>query len=231
MRTGLGRVILWRWRSLCGMRVRRGRAGAARAICGWWGSRRARSSVWSVITRRLRTCCRCHRCRRGCSSMRFMMRRRRTFIWCSWSLVLRGRSTARRWRRIDLSLLEEASREQRLASVLAQDRAERFDLGCAPLMRFTLIRLAADRHVLVLTHHHLLMDGWSLPVLVRELLTLYEHKGDGTGLGRVTPYRDYLAWLAEQDRTGARAAWQQALAGVEEATRLAPPDRGRGPGR
>src|SRR6266436_4057799 len=136
---------------------------------------------------------------------------------------------ASRWRRIDLSLLEEASREQRLASVLAQDRAERFDLGCAPLMRFTLIRLAADRHVLVLTHHHLLMDGWSLPVLVRELLTLYEHKGDGTGLGRVTPYRDYLAWLAEQDRTGARAAWQQALAGVEEATHVAPPDRGRAP--
>src|SRR6266849_3514874 len=134
-----------------------------------------------------------------------------------------------RWRRIDLSLLEEASREQRLASVLAQDRAERFDLSCAPLMRFALIRLAADRHVLVLTHHHLLMDGWSLPVLVRELLTLYEHKGDGTALGRVTPYRDYLAWLAEQDRVGARAAWQQALAGVEEATHVAPPDRGRAP--
>src|SRR6516164_3757465 len=136
---------------------------------------------------------------------------------------------AARWRRIDLSLLEDASREQRLASVLAQDRAERFDLSCAPLMRFTLIRLAGDRHRLVLTHHHLLMDGWSLPVLVRELLTLYEHKGDGAALGRVTPYRDYLAWLAAQDRVGARAAWHQALAGVEEATYVAPPDRGRAP--
>src|SRR6202008_776325 len=100
-----------------------------------------------------------------------------------------------------------------LASVLAQDRAERFDLSCAPLMRFALIRLAADRHVLVLTHHHLLMDGWSLPVLVRELLTLYEHKGDGTGLGRVTPYRDYLAWLAGQDPARARAALAAAFGG------------------
>src|SRR5499433_3132365 len=237
---------------------RRGRAVAARAICRWWRSRRARSSGWSVIIRGLRTCCRCRRCRRGCCSMRFMMRRRRTSTWCSWNWVLRGRSTARRlrhaslragfwheglsrpvqvivprvaarWRRIDLSLLEDASREQRLASVLAQDRGERFDLSCAPLMRFTLIRLAADRHRLVLTHHHLLMDGWSLPVLVRELLTLYEHKGDGTALGRVTPYRDYLAWLAGQDRAGALAAWQQALAGVEEATHLAPPDRARAP--
>src|SRR5262244_3155627 len=237
---------------------RRGRAVAARAICRWWRSRRARSSGWSVIIRGLRTCCRCRRCRRGCCSMRFMMRRRRTSTWCSWNWVLRGRSTARRlrhaslragfwheglsrpvqvivprvaarWRRIDLSLLEDASREQRLASVLAQDRGERFDLSCAPLMRFTLIRLAADRHRLVLTHHHLLMDGWSLPVLVRELLTLYEHKGDGAALGRVTPYRDYLAWLAAQDRAGARAAWHQALAGVEEATYMAPPDRGRAP--
>ena len=109
------------------------------------------------------------------------------------------------WRRLDLSLLDEARREERLASVLAQDRAERFDVACAPLLRCSLIRLAAARHQLVLTHHHLLMDGWSLPVLVRELLTLYAHKGDSGALGRVTPYRDYLAWLAEQDRAGTRA--------------------------
>src|SRR6516165_3386191 len=114
-----------------------------------------------------------------------------------------------RWRRIDLSLLDEASRAQRLASELGQDRGERFDLSCAPLMRFTLIRLSAQQHRLVLTHHHLLMDGWSLPVLVRELLTLYEHKGDGAALGRVTPYRDYLAWLAGQDRGRAPVAAEQ----------------------
>src|SRR6516225_6717992 len=55
------------------------------------------------------------------------------------------------WRRIDLSLLDEASRAQRLASELGQDRGERFDLSCAPLMRFTLIRLSAQQHRLVLT--------------------------------------------------------------------------------
>src|SRR5262249_31478162 len=62
-----------------------------------------------------------------------------------------------RWRRLDLSLLDEASCAQRLASELGQDRGERFDLSCAPLMRFTLIRLSAQQHRLVLTHHHLLM--------------------------------------------------------------------------
>ena len=83
-------------------------------------------------------------------------------------------------------------------------------------MRFTLIRLGADRHRLLLTSHHILMDGWSMPVLVRELLTLYAQRGDATALPRVTPYRDYLAWIAAQDRAAAVAAWRAALAGLEE---------------
>src|SRR6185295_3171531 len=79
------------------------------------------------------------------------------------------------------------------------------------------------------THHHLLMDGWSLPVLVGELLRLYAHKGDCAVLPRVTPYRDYLAWMGAQDRAGAISAWREALEGLEEATRVAPPDRARLP--
>ena len=131
--------------------------------------------------------------------------------------------------RIDLSLLDAAEREQRLAGILREDRAERFDLASPPLIRFTLIRLSADEHRLVLTNHHILMDGWSTPVLVQELLTLYAHKGDAAALPRVTPYRDYLAWIAGQDRAAAIAAWQEALAGLEEGTHVAPPDRKRVP--
>ena len=133
------------------------------------------------------------------------------------------------WRCIDLSSLDAAGREERLAAVLAQERAARFDLAGAPLIRFALIRLAGDQHRLVLTNHHIVMDGWSMPVLVRELLTLYAHRGDAAVLPRVTPYRDYLAWMAGQDRSAARAAWREALAGLEEATRLAPHDPGRAP--
>ena len=78
-------------------------------------------------------------------------------------------------------------------------------------------RLAADRRRLVLTGITL-MDGWSLPLLVRELLALYAHRGDVAALPRVTPYREYLAWIAAQDRAAAVAAWRQALAGLEEPT-------------
>ena len=53
------------------------------------------------------------------------------------------------------------------------------------------------------------------------------HNGDDTSLPRVTPYRDYLAWIAAQDRAAATSAWQEVLAGLEEATHVAPPDRAR----
>ena len=133
------------------------------------------------------------------------------------------------WRSIDLSLLDEADREERLADILAADRAARFDVASPPLLRFALIRLSADEHRLVLTNHHILMDGWSMPVLVQELLALYAHKGDATALPRVTPYRDYLAWIAGQDRAAAITAWREALAGLEEATHVAPHDPGHAP--
>ena len=70
------------------------------------------------------------------------------------------------------------------------------------------------------------MDGWSVPLVVQDLLTLYARRGEATALPRLTPYRDYLAWLAAQDGAAARAAWSAALAGLEEATLLAPHDRG-----
>ena len=54
-------------------------------------------------------------------------------------------------------------------------------------------------------------------------------KGDASALPRVTPYRDYLAWIAAQDRAAAIAAWREALAGLEEPTRVAPHDPARAP--
>ena len=132
-------------------------------------------------------------------------------------------------RRIDLSALDAAERAARLADILAEDRRARFDLAAPPLMRLTLVRLAPAEHRLVLANHHLLMDGWSTPVLVQELVSLYAADADPDALPRVTPYRDYLAFIAAQDRPAAIAAWREALAGLDEGTRLAPPDRARAP--
>ncbi|EFG64490.1 condensation domain-containing protein [Streptomyces sp. SPB074] len=111
----------------------------------------------------------------------------------------------------------------RAASVAAAERAHRFDLAHPPLLRFALIRLGGtpggqERSQLVLTFHHIVADGWSLPVLHRELLALYGE--EAAPLPEVAPYRAHLAHLARADREAARTAWRDALAGFEEATRL-----------
>ena len=131
------------------------------------------------------------------------------------------------WAEADLSGLDAAVREEELERLLARDRATRFDLATAPLLRVLLVGVGAGEYRLVLTNHHILLDGWSVPLLVRELLVLYAAGGDGAALGRVRPYRDYLVWLAGRDAAASRAAWASALAGLDEPTLLAPAARAR----
>ncbi|MFB6984387.1 amino acid adenylation domain-containing protein, partial [Streptomyces scopuliridis] len=132
------------------------------------------------------------------------------------------------WDIQDLRGLDADEQSARLTSIAAGERGRRFDLAAPPLVRFVLVRLADDRFRLVMTVHHILLDGWSMPLLAQELFALYARGGDDTGLPRPTPYRDYLAWLAGQDREAAEQAWRHALAGVEEPTLLAPAGAERG---
>ncbi|MEU5093033.1 amino acid adenylation domain-containing protein [Streptomyces sp. NPDC021356] len=133
------------------------------------------------------------------------------------------------WHEVDLSGLPPDQREREARRVLDADRARRFDLAQPPLVRFTLLRYGPDRHRFVLTNHHVLWDGWSRPVLLRELLALYLNGGDTSRLPRVRPYRDYLGWLAGRDREAGERAWREALAGLEEPFRVAPAASGRVP--
>ncbi|MFI6099301.1 amino acid adenylation domain-containing protein [Lentzea sp. NPDC051213] len=119
--------------------------------------------------------------------------------------------------------------ESEMDSYLLADRLKRFDLAKPPLLRAALIRLAPTRHRLVLTTHHILIDGWSMPLLTQELFALYGSGGDETVLPAVTPYRAYLGWLAQQDQEGAREVWRAALHDLEEPTLIAGADRGRAP--
>ena len=65
-------------------------------------------------------------------------------------------------------------------------------------MRWTLVTLNPERHLFVLTNHHILMDGWSTPVLLGELWAQYGSSGDSDALPRGRPYADYLAWLGRR---------------------------------
>ncbi|XVU29838.1 amino acid adenylation domain-containing protein [Actinoplanes sp. CA-054009] len=112
----------------------------------------------------------------------------------------------------------EAPAGASVAEVAEAERKRPFDLARPPLLRWALIRLGDQRHALVLTAHHILLDGWSAPLVVRDLLTLYA----GRKPPAARPYKDYLAWVARQDQGAAERAWRDALAGVEEATLIAP---------
>ncbi|MET9915014.1 amino acid adenylation domain-containing protein, partial [Streptomyces sp. NPDC006476] len=126
------------------------------------------------------------------------------------------------WREVDVSYEGTQTSEKRARAVAEEEYRTRFDMARPPLVRFVLLRLGERRHRLVLTNHHILWDGWSLPLLVRELVALYERGGDDTGLAPAASYRAYVAWLAGQDRDAALAAWQEALAGLSAPSLLAP---------
>ncbi|MFC5065123.1 non-ribosomal peptide synthetase [Actinomycetospora atypica] len=99
-----------------------------------------------------------------------------------------------------------------LDDVRAEDR-RRFDLARGPLLRATLV----PGH-LVLTVHHVAVDGWSMPILVRDLLAAWS----GTTLQPAPAYRDHLAALAARDDDADLAAWREHLAGLPGPTRVVP---------
>jgi aspartate racemase len=96
------------------------------------------------------------------------------------------------------------------------------DMAAAPLLNLTLIATAPERYRLVLSIHHILIDGWSMPLLTRELLLLYAGDSNPEALTPVRPYRNYLLWLQAQDREAAETAWARRLEGLAEPTLLAP---------
>lgn len=95
------------------------------------------------------------------------------------------------------------------------DRDTPFDLGRGPLIRFTLCLIRTGGMKLVVTSHHLACDGWSVPILMRQLLTAYANPAAASTVSPPPSYRTYLAWLARQDRSAAEQAWRAALADAE----------------
>ncbi|MFC8964999.1 non-ribosomal peptide synthase/polyketide synthase [Streptomyces sp. NPDC057094] len=128
------------------------------------------------------------------------------------------------WRHVDLSETDENTRDERWTRCLAQER-RRFDPAEPPLLRLMLVKVGPEAHRLVLSHQHLLLDGWSVPQVTRELSELYA----GRELPAPAPYRDYLAWLGRQDAEASAAAWSRALDGLEEPTHLVAADPNRTP--
>ncbi|HLL46284.1 MAG TPA: amino acid adenylation domain-containing protein, partial [Longimicrobiaceae bacterium] len=133
----------------------------------------------------------------------------------------------------DLSRLSGDERRAR-ARALAADEARRgFDLEAGPLFRASLLRLAPDEHVLLLSLHHVVGDGWSMGVLFRELSALYAAFAEGRPSPLPAPalqYADFAAWqrgwLAGETLERQLAFWCETLKGAPPALEL-PADRPR----
>jgi amino acid adenylation domain-containing protein/non-ribosomal peptide synthase protein (TIGR01720 family) len=126
------------------------------------------------------------------------------------------------WEHHDWRGLASADQQERLDVVLQSDRERSFDLAKVPLMRLALIQRAEDVYSFVWSYHHLLLDGWSLPIILKEIFTFYDAfcRGQDRALERPRPYGDYIAWLQAQDLSGAEAFWRRMLAGFQVPTPL-----------
>ncbi|MFH9818955.1 amino acid adenylation domain-containing protein [Streptomyces sp. NPDC017230] len=126
------------------------------------------------------------------------------------------------WRHLDLTGAGGTEASGTFERFLAEDRAAHFDRDAPPLFRLALAVLGPDRTELVMTAHHVLFDGWSTPLLMRDLLLLYAFDGDRAALPAVRGYGDFLTWRARQDRQESARAWAAELEGLQEPTLLVP---------
>ena len=118
-----------------------------------------------------------------------------------------------------------------LRSFREEDRARPFDLGRDALMRFAVLQLADDEFELVWSHHHIIMDGRCVNILLAEFFEIYNSRREDRPprLPEARPYSLYIKWLEGRDRESARAYWQAYLKGYSEAARF--PTQKPAPGR
>lgn len=114
------------------------------------------------------------------------------------------------WR--DIPAAEQQSHYDRL---LTTERSRGFDLTIPPLLRLTILQTSNDTVRVLLNHHHALLDGWSIPLLFKEVFAFYDAftRGQDLTLPPARSYRDYIAWLQSQDLTAAEAFWRKELDG------------------
>jgi surfactin family lipopeptide synthetase C len=127
------------------------------------------------------------------------------------------------WQQMDWRSLSASAQQQQLETFLKADREQGFDLTSAPLIRIALAQLETDNFQFILSHHHLVLDGWSLAIVLEEVFAFYQafSQGEELHLKRPRPYRDYIAWLHQQDLSAAESFWRQTLKGLAAPTAIA----------
>jgi len=127
------------------------------------------------------------------------------------------------WTFADWRGLDETARAAALDELMRADVARGFELEQAPLLRLQLLQFGDQRHELVWSSHHLLLDGWSVSLLLADIFALYRQAlGDAQVRLKAAPrFSDYVRWHARRERSEEHFFWQHALEGIEAPTSLA----------
>jgi surfactin family lipopeptide synthetase C len=127
------------------------------------------------------------------------------------------------WEELDWGHFTLKEQQKHLEDFLKGDRQKGFDLSQTPLMRFTIIQLREQTYQFIWSHHHILFDGWSMQIILKEVFAFYEanQRGEYLRLEHVRPYREYIQWLQQQDIEQGNKFWQKTLQGFENPTSLA----------
>jgi amino acid adenylation domain-containing protein len=134
---------------------------------------------------------------------------------------------------LDWRGLSPDRQRRELDALLQRDLERGCDLSVAPLMRITLVRAEDDRWDFLWSFHHILMDGWSLFLVLRQMFNVYEalQAGREPVMEPSRPYRDFLVWLQRQDQARSEKYWRRALQGFQASTPLVADNRTAAPGR
>ncbi|MDM8548422.1 amino acid adenylation domain-containing protein [Desulfobacterales bacterium HSG2] len=125
----------------------------------------------------------------------------------------------------DIRTIPESEHEAYVEQFRLKDRNRSFDLGKDVLIRISLIRLDESLFEFIYSIHHILLDGWSNAIMLKEFFRIYNafKKGETPDLPRTVPYRNYVLWLQSLDPEEARAYWKTYL---KDYNRLATPEHG-----
>jgi amino acid adenylation domain-containing protein len=123
---------------------------------------------------------------------------------------------------IDISHLNEKEKNLHLEEHTQRDKTRGFDLTRDLLLRVALLKTAPDTFWLAWSFHHILLDGWCLGIIYRDLIRSYRGlaQGKAVELDPVTPYENYIKWLQQQDKEEGLAYWQEYLGGYEQPASL-----------
>lgn len=123
---------------------------------------------------------------------------------------------------IDLTTKTSSFKKMFVDEIKNEEKLLGFDFSKAPLMRFKLLLTDPDSYVFIWTYHHILLDGWSMPLVMQDVFYNYECllKNLPAENKKRRPFRDYISWIRKQDNQSAEKFWRKRLIGFIEPTKL-----------